>query len=79
MNPIAVYRDRGLVAPQVIAQVEVARNIRFPTLYKEIISKHNALRPQKDLLVEFRARLAHFFLLNIDSHVLNRRVRMMRR
>jgi hypothetical protein len=49
MESVNVYRDHGTISSELITQFETSRNIRAPAAYKEIIAKHNALRPENDL------------------------------
>jgi hypothetical protein len=48
MESIKIDRDYGSVSLRLVINFEVARNFLLPKIYKELLTKHNGLKPEND-------------------------------
>lgn len=68
MHAVDIYRDNGTVDFRLIAQFELSKNIKLPESYKELLTAHDALRPEKEMfrfLNSFSA--THFWPYKIEN------------
>lgn len=74
MQQIEIYRDEGQVDIQIINEYEKIIGYRFPTIYKELLSKYNGLYPQRDTFTYYDEALKrkeensiYFYCFNHDD------------
>ncbi|MDN5100110.1 SMI1/KNR4 family protein [Aliarcobacter butzleri] len=48
MKKLDIYRDEGIVNEEIIEEYENKIGYKFPIKYKELLSKHNAIRFEQD-------------------------------
>tara|TARA_B100000446_G_scaffold29243_1_gene24471 strand:+ start:810 stop:1277 length:468 start_codon:yes stop_codon:yes gene_type:complete len=78
MKALNVYRDSGVIDVSYINSFEKKVGYEFPTKYKELLSRHNALRPEEQMF-DFKmndhtdSRDVNFFgfggLVDSDEHI----------